>query len=220
MLANAHSFKDKKDNLSYVNVGLFIYPVLMAADIILYDADYVPVGKDQKQHLEIARDIAKGFNRHYGPTFVVPKPKINSTLMVIPGTDGRKMSKSYGNYIDIFETKEKLKKQIMSILTDSKTVQESKNPETCNVFRIYHLLASKKQSDSIKKNYLIGNYGYAQAKKALLELIQEKFSKERAIYTNYINHTELLEEELQEGENKARKIARKVLNRIKEKLRI
>ena len=137
MLANAHSFKDKSDRLADVNAGLFIYPVLMACDILMYDANFVPVGKDQKQHLEMTRDIANSFNNRFGETFVVPEAQIDEKVMTIPGTNGQKMSKSYNNYIDIFEQGKALKKQVMSIETDSKTLEEPKDPDTCNVFQIY-----------------------------------------------------------------------------------
>ena len=141
MLANAHSFKDKSERLSDVNAGLFTYPVLMASDILLYDAEIVPVGKDQKQHLEMTRDIATSFNNQYGETFVVPEPKIEEHVMTIPGTDGQKMSKSYNNTIDIFLPEKKLRKNVMSIVTDSTPLEEPKDPDTCNVFNIYNILS-------------------------------------------------------------------------------
>ncbi|HLT74592.1 MAG TPA: tryptophan--tRNA ligase, partial [Ohtaekwangia sp.] len=160
MLANAHSFKDKSEKLSDVNAGLFTYPVLMTADIILYDAHFVPVGKDQRQHLEIARDIATAFNNQYGETFVVPEAKIEETVMTIPGTDGQKMSKSYGNIIDIFLPEKELLKQIKTIITDSTPLEEPKNPDTDNVFAIYSLLATPEQKQALREKYLAGNYGY------------------------------------------------------------
>ena len=167
MLANAHSFKDKADSLADVNAGLFTYPVLMASDIILYDADIVPVGKDQKQHLEITRDLANTFNHQYGETFVIPEARIDNTVMTIPGTDGQKMSKSYGNTIDIFLPDKKLRKRVMSIVTDSTPLEEPKNPDTCHVFAIYQLLASDDQIAQMRKNYEGGNYGYGHAKQEL-----------------------------------------------------
>ena len=218
MLANAHSFKDKSDRLADVNAGLFTYPVLMAADIILYDADYVPVGKDQKQHLEITRDITSTFNNKYGETFVVPESKINEKVMIIPGTDGQKMSKSYGNIIDIFLPKKQLKKQVMGILTDSTPLEEPKNPDTCNVFKLYTLLATDEQIAEMRQNYEGGNYGYGHAKKALLELILEKYAKEREIFDHYMNNPELLEEQLAIGEAKAKEVAQATLGRVREKL--
>ena len=218
MLANAHSFKDKADKLADVNAGLFTYPVLMASDIILYDADYVPVGKDQKQHLEMTRDIASSFNHQYGDTFVVPESIIDENVMTIPGTDGQKMSKSYGNTIDIFLPDKKLRKQVMSIVTDSTPLEEPKDPDTCNVFALYRLLGSEVQVEAMRQNYLGGNYGYGHAKQALFELIVEEFAGPREIFNNYMENPELLEEELEAGEAKARVIAREVLQKVRVKL--
>ena len=218
MLANAHSFKDKSDKLSDVNVGLFTYPVLMAADIILYDAEIVPVGKDQKQHIEMSRDIANSFNHQFGETFVLPEARIDEHLMTIPGTDGQKMSKSYGNTIDIFLPEKQLKKQVMSIVTDSTPLEEPKNPDTCHVFAIYKLLASTDQVSEMKANYEGGNYGYGHAKKALLELILDGFKKERDIFNKLMSDSEALENHLLKGEAKARIVAQSTLKRVKEKL--
>ena len=218
MLANAHSFKDKSDRLADVNAGLFTYPVLMASDILMYDADFVPVGKDQKQHLEMTRDIATSFNNRYGETFVVPEPFIDDNVMTVPGTDGLKMSKSYGNIIDIFLPDKQLRKNIMGIVTDSTPLEEPKDPDTCNVFAIYKLIASVEQITEMRKNYTGGNYGYGHAKQALFELIIDKYNNERATYNSYIEDPDLLEKKLQEGEEKARLIGRGVLARVKEKL--
>lgn len=218
MLANAHSFKDKSEKLSDVNAGLFTYPVLMTGDIILYDAHYVPVGKDQKQHLEMARDIATAFNNTYGETFVVPEAKIEEQVMTIPGTDGQKMSKSYGNIIDIFLPDKELRKQVMSIVTDSTPLEAPKDPDKDNVFAIYSLLASSEQNEEMRKKYLGGNYGYGHAKQALYELIVEKFKKEREAFNYYMANPADLENKLQQGEAKARIIARDVLNRVRKKL--
>lgn len=218
MLANAHSFKDKSDKLADVNAGLFTYPVLMTADIIMYDAEFVPVGKDQKQHLEMAKDIASSFNHLYGDTFVLPEPKIDEQVMTIPGTDGQKMSKSYGNIIDIFLADKPLRKQVMSIVTDSTPLEEPKDPDTCNVFKIYQLLGTDAQIKQMRNNYTGGNYGYGHAKQALYELIVEKFSKERTAFNEYINNPDLIDAKLKEGEEKARLIAREVLGRVREKL--
>lgn len=218
MLANAHSFKDKADRLADVNAGLFTYPVLMTADIILYDADYVPVGKDQLQHVEMARDIANSFNHRYGEVFVVPEAKIDEKLMTIPGTDGQKMSKSYGNTIDIFLPDKPLRKVIMSIVTDSTPLEEPKDPDTCNVFALYRLLATESQTAAMKKNYEGGNFGYGTAKQALFELIVEKYSKERELFQYYMeNETELIRK-LEAGEEKARDIANGTVNRVRKKL--
>ncbi len=218
MLANAHSFKDKADKLADVNAGLFTYPVLMASDIIMYDADFVPVGKDQQQHLEITRDIAGTFNRYFGETFVVPEAKIDERIMVIPGTDGQKMSKSYGNTIDIFLPDKKLRKVVMSIVTDSKGLEEPKDPDTCNVFALYQLLASKGQTEEMRGKYLAGNYGYGHAKEELYQLILEKYKNEREIFTGLMDNPDQIEQKLSEGESKAKEIADSVLARVKEKV--
>ena len=218
MLANAHSFKDKSNRLSDVNAGLFTYPVLMTADIILYDADIVPVGKDQKQHLEMARDIAGGFNNQFGETFVLPEARIDKNVMTIPGTDGQKMSKSYGNTIDIFMEEKPLRKTIMSIVTDSTPLEEPKDPDTCNVFALYQLLGSAEQIEQMRSNYLGGNYGYGHAKQALYELILERFDKERSIFKQLMQHPEEINKILEKGEARASKIALDVLTRVRERL--
>lgn len=218
MLANAHSFKDKSDRLSDVNAGLFTYPVLMAADILLYDAEFVPVGKDQVQHLEITRDIAEKFNNTYGETFVVPQVKVDEQVMIVPGTDGQKMSKSYGNFINIFLPEKELKKVVMGIITDAKTLEEPKDPATCNVFKLYQLLANTEQLEQMRANYLAGNYGYGHAKTALLQLILEKFGTARNDYDRYMSDRVMLDAELKKGEDKARAIASVVLQRVRGKL--
>ncbi len=218
MLANATSFKDKADRLSDVNAGIFDYPVLMASDILLYDADFVPVGKDQKQHLEITRDLAKGFNGQFGETFVVPEPLIDNRVMTIPGTDGQKMSKSYGNIIDVFLPEKQLRKNVMKIVTDSIPMEEPKNPDTCNVFAIYQLLATEDQTRVMRGNYEGGNYGYGHAKEELFELLNSRFSKEREVYDHYMNNLDELERKLNEGEEKAETFASDVLNRVKTQL--
>ncbi len=220
MLENAHSFKDKSDKFSKdkISAGLFTYPVLMAADILLYNAEVVPVGKDQKQHLEITRDIAKSFNHQYGDTFVIPESKIANDVMTIPGTDGNKMSKSYGNFINIFLPDKKLRKVIMSIQTDSLSVEEPKIAENCNVFNLYKLLATASQTIKMKENYEAGNYGYGQAKQALFEVIIEKFSKEREAFNTFMEDTTLIDLQLSKGASKARVIATEVLDSVKIKL--
>lgn len=218
MLANAHSFKEKSERLADVNAGLFTYPVLMTADIILYDADYVPVGKDQKQHLEMARDIATAFNNLYGETFVVPEARIEDHVMTIPGTDGQKMSKSYGNIIDIFLPDKLLRKQIMSIVTDSTPVEAPKDPDRDNVLALYSLLASPPEVRQMRSRYLEGNYGYGQAKQELFDLILEKYRKERDTFNRYFENPDALEEKLKQGEEKARAIASKVLGRVRKKI--
>jgi len=218
MLSNAHSFKAKSDKLSDVNAGLFTYPVLMAADILLYDAERVPVGKDQRQHLEMTRDIANGFNNAYGETFVLPEAIISEEVQTIPGTDGQKMSKSYGNTINIFLPEKQLKKVVMGIITDSTPMEDPKDPDTCNVFNIYKLLGNETEVSDMRKNYTGGNYGYGHAKKALLELILEKYTKERKSYDELINDQGLLLEKLSIGEEKAREISTTVLDRVRKKL--
>lgn len=218
MLANAHSFKDKADRLADVNAGLFTYPVLMTADIVLYDANVVPVGKDQKQHLEMARDIASAFNGQYGETFVLPESKIEEQVMTVPGTDGQKMSKSYGNTIDVFLPDKELRKQVMSIVTDSTPMEAPKNPEKDFVFALYKLIASPEQTEVMRQNYLGGNYGYGHAKQALFELITTRFAAERERFNFYMANPDELELKLRQGEARASVIARDVLNRVRKKL--
>ena len=219
MLANAHSFKDKSSRLADVNSGLFTYPVLMAADIILYDANLVPVGKDQLQHLEMTRDIASAFNNKIGKEiFVIPEALTDERVMIVPGTDGQKMSKSYNNFINIFLPEKELKKVVMSVVTDSTPLEEPKNPETCNVFKLYQLLGNAEQTESLRQNYLKGGFGYGHAKTALLELILEKFGEQRKIYNDLMNHPTKLEEELSIGENKAKKIAQEKLTVVRKEL--
>ncbi len=218
MLANAHSFKDKSNRLSDVNVGLFTYPVLMAADILLYDANIVPVGKDQLQHLEITRDIANSFNHLYGETFVVPDAKIEENVMIVPGTDGQKMSKSYNNFINIFLPEKELKKVVMSIITDSTPMEEPKNPDTCNVFNLYKLVGTAVQTEELRAKYLAGNFGYGHAKTALLEVLLAKFAKARETYNHLMANPSEVEIELKNGAAKAATIANPVLARVRAKL--
>lgn len=217
-LTLAHSFKDKADHLEDVNAGLFTYPMLMAADILLYDAEVVPVGKDQLQHLEITRDVASRFNHQMGETFVLPEAKIQEETMYIPGTDGNKMSKSRGNIINIFLDDKALRKQIMSIETDSKPLEEPKDPETCKVFAIYKLVASAEEVQQMTTNYLAGNYGYGHAKQALFELVLERFKTEREKYHYYMANLAEVDKALAEGASKAGKIADGVLQRVRNKL--
>jgi len=218
MLANAHSFKDKSNRLSSVNSGLFTYPVLMAADILLYDANIVPVGKDQFQHLEITRDIAGAFNHVYKDSFIIPNVKIDKRVMTVPGTDGQKMSKSYNNIINIFLPDNKLRKQIMSIQTDSLALEEPKDPEECNVYQIYNLLATKDQSEVLANKYRTGNFGYGHAKQELFDLICSKFSTEREKFTFLMSNTNIIEKELIKGGVKAKVIANSVLCRVRENI--
>ena len=217
-LTLAHSFKDKADRLEDVNAGLFTYPMLMAADILLYDAEQVPVGKDQLQHLEMTRDVAQRFHNKYGETFVLPEATINENTMYIPGTDGQKMSKSKGNLIDVFAPEKELKKQVMGILSDSKSLEEPKDPLTDTTFALYKCLAPQDEIEAMSANYLAGNYGYGHAKKALLELILQTFQEPREKYEYLHAHPQEVEDALQQGAEKARKTARAVLQRVREKV--
>jgi len=217
-LTLAHSFKDKSDRLEDVNTGLFTYPMLMAADILLYDAEQVPVGKDQLQHLEMTRDVAQRFHHKYGETFVLPEATVNESTMHIPGTDGQKMSKSKGNLIDIFASEKELKKQVMGILSDSKSLEEPKDPLTDTTFALYKCLAPQDEIEAMSANYLAGNYGYGHAKKALLELILQTFQEPREKYEYLHAHPQEVEDALQQGAERARKTAQTVLRRVREKV--
>ena len=219
MLANAHSFKDKSDRLSDVNAGLFDYPVLMAADILLYNATQVPVGKDQKQHLEMTRDIAEAFNRNVKEdVLIIPEAKIDESIMTIPGTDGQKMSKSYGNVIDIFLPEKQLKKQVMSIVTDSLSIEEPKNPESCNVMKIFRLIAEREAIENMENEYRAGGYGYGHAKLALYETILAKFHFERIRFEELMKDPDEIYRALDSGAKKARIIAQETLNKVKKSL--
>ena len=217
-LTLAHSFKDKQDRLSDVNGGLFTYPILMAADILLYDAECVPVGKDQMQHLEIARDVAEKFNQKMGNTFVVPEAKVDENTMIIPGTDGAKMSKSRDNTINIFLSDKALRKQIMSIETDSKALEEPKDPSSCHVFAIYQLVADARSVEEMRQHYINGNYGYGHAKQALFELLCKKYEKQRILYSELMANPNAIEEALKQGEAKAKIIANEVIQRTRKTL--
>lgn len=217
-LTLAHSFKDKADRLEDVNSGLFTYPMLMAADILLYDAEIVPVGKDQLQHLEMTRDVASRFHTKMGDTFVIPEAKVSEETMYVPGTDGAKMSKSKGNTINLFLPDKKLRKQIMGIQTDSTPLEDPKDPDTDNVFNIYKLLATKEQTKEMRRNYEAGGYGYGHAKQALYEVLITRFEKEREKYHFYMQNPEKIEEALEVGAEKARNVGNVVLQRVREKL--
>lgn len=214
----AHSFKDKADRLEDVNGGLFTYPMLMAADILLYDAEIVPVGKDQLQHLEMTRDVASRFHAQLGETFVLPEAKVQEGTMYVPGTDGTKMSKSKGNIINLFLPDKKLRKQIMKIETDSTPLEDPKNPDTCNLFALYKLVATPEQTAEMRENYEKGGYGYGHAKQAFYELLIEKFAKERALYNHYMENLNEIDEALAIGATKASDVANKVLQRVREKV--
>ncbi|MEL1245981.1 tryptophan--tRNA ligase [Flavobacterium sp. DGU11] len=217
-LTLAHSFKDKADRLEDVNAGLFTYPMLMAADILLYDANFVPVGKDQLQHIEITRDVASRFNHQMGETFVLPEPISSDDTKIVPGTDGEKMSKSRNNFINIFLDDKALRKQVMGIQTDSTPLEDPKNPDTDNVFALYKLLASAEQIEAMRANYTGGNYGYGHAKQALFELITETFKTEREKYSYYMANLPEVDSALKAGAAKAAIVANGVLARVREKL--
>ncbi|WP_224484284.1 tryptophan--tRNA ligase [Robertkochia aurantiaca] len=217
-LTLAHSFKDKADRLADVNAGLFTYPMLMAADILLYDAEIVPVGKDQLQHLEMTRDVASRIHNQVGEIFVMPEAKVQKETMYIPGTDGQKMSKSRDNIINIFLPDKKLRKQIMGIETDSTPLEDPKDPDTCNVFALYRLLADDAQIAKMRENYENGGFGYGHAKQALFELIIEKFSEEREKFNYYMENPEEIDRILEEGAAKAAGVANKVLDRVRKKM--
>lgn len=217
-LTLAHSFKDKADRLADVNAGLFSYPMLMAADILLYDAEVVPVGKDQLQHLEMTRDVAARFNNLMGETFVIPKASVQNKTQYIPGTDGQKMSKSKENTLNIFLNDKALRKQVMKIQTDSTPLEEPKDPSSCNVFALYELLANAQQVETLRQEYLAGGMGYGHAKQALYDLILERFAKERQQFNYFLEHPQEIEIALAKGADRARDIANEVLLRVRNKV--
>ncbi|MGB0375602.1 MAG: tryptophan--tRNA ligase [Flavobacteriaceae bacterium] len=217
-LTLAHSFKDKAENLSDINAGLFSYPMLMAADILLYDADIVPVGKDQLQHLEMTRDVASRFNHQMGETFVMPQAKIQEDTQYIPGTDGEKMSKSKNNTINVFLEEKKLRKQIMKIQTDSTPMEDPKNPDQCNVFALYQLLASPEKVAELRSLYTQGGMGYGTAKQALFEMILERFAQERERFDFYQEHPREVQIALTKGAQKAKEVAAETLLRVRQKI--
>ena len=219
-LTLAHSFKDKSNDLKNVNAALFTYPMLMAADILLYDANYVPVGKDQIQHLEITRNVASKFNNLHGETLIIPEAITDENTKLIIGTDGQKMSKSKSNIINIFLSDKQLKKQIMSIKTDSLPIESIKNPNTCNVFKLYSLIGKDAQVKQMKENYERGGYGYGEAKSQLFELILETYSKQRNTYNYLMDNRSEIDQILKEGSIRAKKIADQVIKRVKSKLGI
>jgi tryptophanyl-tRNA synthetase len=217
-LTLAHSFKDKSDRLGDINAGLFTYPMLMAADILLYDAQIVPVGKDQLQHIEITRDVAGRFNNAMGDTLIEPQAEIQKDSMLVPGTDGEKMSKSRGNFIDIFQADKPLRKQIMSIETDSTPLEDAKNTDTCNVFALYQLIATHEQIASMRANYATGGYGYGHAKQALYEVIVARFEQERTRFNHFMENKHEIDAALEAGAVKARVVANATLARVRAKL--
>jgi tryptophanyl-tRNA synthetase len=217
-LALAHSFKDKADRLEDVNAGLFSYPMLMAADILLYDANFVPVGKDQLQHLEITRDVAERFNHQMGETFVLPEARIDEQVMIVPGTDGEKMSKSRGNLLRIFAPEKELKQEVMGIVTDSTPLEEPKDPEANTVYRIFRLVAPPDAVAEMAAKFRAGGYGYGHAKKELLAALLDGFRNERATFDRLLGDPAELERELERGAEKARAVASVVLGRVRGKL--
>jgi tryptophanyl-tRNA synthetase len=217
MLANATSFKEKSEKLADVNAGLFTYPVLQAADILLYGANLIPVGKDQKQHLEMTKDIANRFNLLAGEEILVlPEPWIDEKVMTVPGVDGQKMSKSYHNYIDIFLPENELKKAIKKIVSDSTPLEEPKDPDSDITFRLYSLIASEDEIAVMRENYLKGGYGYGHAKQALFECMLAKFAEPRRIFNYYMDNNDELEAILTEGEAKAREIAQQTIGKVRQ----
>jgi tryptophanyl-tRNA synthetase len=211
----AHSFKDKADNLKDVNSGLFSYPMLMSADILMYDANIVPVGKDQLQHLEMTRDVATRFNNLMGNTFVIPEAKIQNDTKYIIGTDGEKMSKSKSNIIDIFQDDKKLRKQIMKIQTQSLSVEEPKDPDQCNVFKLFKVIASDEDAKKLHSRYTNGGMGYGEAKELLYNHTLSRFSKNRELFFELNSNRDKVEQLLLEGALKARKQAQNVLKRVR-----
>ena len=211
----AHSFKDKSENLKDINSGLFSYPMLMSADILIYDAKVVPVGKDQLQHLEMTRDVASRFNNLMGDTFIIPEAKIQDDSNYVTGTDGQKMSKSKNNIIDIFSDDRSLKKQIMKIQTKSLSVDEPKDPNECNIFKLYKLIADEENVKNLSTRYIKGKIGYGESKEILYNEILNKFAKNREKFSELMDNKELVEKLLTSGAKKARVQAQKVLKRVR-----
>ena len=215
----AHSFKDKSDRLEDVNSGLFAYPMLMASDILLYDADFVPVGKDQLQHLEMTRDVASRINHKRGEIFVLPEPILQQDAQLILGTDGGKMSKSRNNTIDVFDDENAIKKLInKNIVTDNTPLEEPKDPDRATVYQLYKLLASNEESKTMAEKLKAGGYGWGNAKKELVEKIISSFSEERAKFEHYQNNPKEVEEVLMDGAQKAKKVAKATLDRVRNSL--
>lgn len=218
VLERAHAYKDAVAKKLDVNHGLFSYPVLMAADILIYDSNVVPVGKDQKQHLEMTRDMALRFNHLFGEALVVPEALIEDEVATIPGLDGKKMSKSYNNTIPLFSPEKKLRKLVMKIITDSKTMEDPKDPETDNVFALFCLFSNKEQQAALAERYRAGNMGYGEAKQACFEAINEELKAHRETYFEIRQDTQKLEGILEAGRDRARPVARQVVNRVRERV--
>lgn len=215
LLQRSHSYKDKVAKGIAANAGLFNYPILMAADILAVQTNVVPVGKDQKQHVEIARDIAIKFNNLYGEIFTLPEPQIAKEVAIVPGTDGQKMSKSYGNFIEIFGEENVVRKKIMSIVTDSTPVEKPKDPEKCNVFNLYRLLATPEQEKTMREKYLNGNYGYGEAKKELFSLFWEYFRSARERRQRLSADLTTVQKILKNGAEKASAVIEQTLAKVR-----
>jgi tryptophanyl-tRNA synthetase len=215
LLERCHSYKDKMAHGFDATHGLFAYPVLMAADILIMNADLVPVGKDQKQHLEVTRDLAQKFNNAYGEIFKLPDAYIPETVATIPGTDGQKMSKSYHNTIGLFEASGAIKKKVMGIVTDSKTMEEPKEPEGNSIYELYKLFATKEEVESMAASFRAGNYGYGHAKKALLEAYHRLFDPFREKREALEKDPDSLEDILRDGAVKARAAASAVMEKVR-----
>lgn len=215
LLERAVSYKDKVQKGIAASVGLFTYPVLMAADILLYDATHVPVGKDQKQHVEMARDIAIKFNNTFGDTFVVPEPQIQEDVAVVPGLDGQKMSKSYNNTIPLFGDEKAIKKAIMGITTDSKGVADAKDPDSCIVYNIHKLFLSKDEAKKVADKYKAGGMGYGDAKKMLLETYLDYFGPMRKKREELLKKPDYVKEVVQKGAKKASDVALQTMEKVK-----
>ena len=218
LMERAHAYKDAMAKDQEVSMGLFSYPVLMACDILIYDSNFVPVGQDQRQHLEITRDLAIRFNHLYGDAFVIPEAIIEKEVATIPGLDGRKMSKSYGNVIPLLAPEKQFRKAVMKITTDSKSVDEPKDPETCSVFALYKCFAGKKEQEALAEQYLAGGLGYGEAKHLCFETLNAELKGPREIYQQIRNDKTKLNGILESGRDRARVIARDVIDRVRDKV--
>lgn len=216
ILERAHAYKSAKDKGKEINLGTFSYPVLMAADILLYDTNLVPVGKDQKQHVEMARDFAAGFNHRYGAEiFVLPEPVIRPEVAVVPGVDGQKMSKSYGNTLEVFMPPKKLRKRVMKVVTDSKEMADPKDPDSCNVFALHGLFATEEEQDALAARYRAGGMGYGHAKQALFEVMDRSLAEPRERYTDLMENPKQIDRILEQGASKARSVALQTMDRVR-----
>jgi tryptophanyl-tRNA synthetase len=217
LLERCHSYKDKVARGIAANHALFAYPVLMTADILLFHSERVPVGKDQKQHLEVARDIAIKVNNHFGELFVVPEAEIDDEVATVPGLDGQKMSKSYGNTIDLFLEENALRKQVMRIVTDPTPVEEPKDPDKCNVFQIYRLFLNKGQEEALRARYLAGGLGYGEVKQELFEAVHDFFAPYAERRKELLADPDGIRAVLAKGAEKARYVANKTMRKVRKK---